>query len=433
MTLVRWVTRIRKRDWSSTTTPPGHVVSLRLDGCPGELVGSHGYGAAVVIEVSELELVWPPKLFTDQARELLTSGRRTEASLTSLLDEAFHGDAAVRLYREAVRNAPMGDPFDANPEQEAGVLLIQELASRSDQLRRYVPRRYYRARQRPEESPAPLSLTATMSEFAKIVSDLDERGYFSLAFGSACVDDADDPAAEGQRQLSEMLGENQVGGQPHVHLWPMNAGPVRDASWEWTEGAFYDLIEVLHELVARPLIRYWHDYGAEWDYSDFARRPGQAVYRWRVNELLDRSDVPLRVAEAGEDIGLLVSSAGDARDDLVERALQSPEPKAQERVAHAVAQFRARHATPRTKVDATRNLADVLELRRDLLKKELFSKDERQLFQIANEFELRHLTEHQKADYDPVFLDWVFWWFLGTIELTDRLLARQEESAPPPA
>jgi hypothetical protein len=31
----------------------------------------------------------------------------------------------------------------------------------------------------------------------------------------------------------------------------------------------------------------------------------------------------------------------------------------------------------------------------------------------------------KKGDYDPVFLDWVFWWFLGTFELTDRLLARQ--------
>jgi len=29
-----------------------------------------------------------------------------------------------------------------------------------------------------------------------------------------------------------------------------------------------------------------------------------------------------------------------------------------------------------------------------------------------------------KASYDPVFLDWVFWWYLATIELTDRLLRR---------
>jgi hypothetical protein len=24
-----------------------------------------------------------------------------------------------------------------------------------------------------------------------------------------------------------------------------------------------------------------------------------------------------------------------------------------------------------------------------------------------------------------VFLDWVFWWYLATVELTDRLLTRQ--------
>lgn len=28
-------------------------------------------------------------------------------------------------------------------------------------------------------------------------------------------------------------------------------------------------------------------------------------------------------------------------------------------------------------------------------------------------------------DYDPAFLDWVFWWYLGTVELTNRIIHRQ--------
>jgi hypothetical protein len=41
------------------------------------------------------------------------------------------------------------------------------------------------------------------------------------------------------------------------------------------------------------------------------------------------------------------------------------------------------------------------------------------------------LSDRQRGDYDPVFLDWVFWWYLATVELTDRLLARQDaEQAP---
>jgi hypothetical protein len=51
------------------------------------------------------------------------------------------------------------------------------------------------------------------------------------------------------------------------------------------------------------------------------------------------------------------------------------------------------------------------------------SADEGALFYIANGFQIRHLSERQKANYDAAFLDWVLQWFLGTIELTDRLLA----------
>ena len=70
-------------------------------------------------------------------------------------------------------------------------------------------------------------------------------------------------------------------------------------------------------------------------------------------------------------------------------------------------------------------LARVLESRRPLLKRELLRKDEGALFNIANEFDVRHRTSKQQGDYDEVFLDWVFWWYLATVELTDRLVARQ--------
>ncbi len=59
------------------------------------------------------------------------------------------------------------------------------------------------------------------------------------------------------------------------------------------------------------------------------------------------------------------------------------------------------------------------------MKEELLKQDEGALFNIANNFQIRHLNEAQKRDYDPVFLDWVFWLNLATVELTDRLLARQ--------
>ncbi|MGW1062559.1 hypothetical protein [Micromonospora rubida] len=125
----------------------------------------------------------------------------------------------------------------------------------------------------------------------------------------------------------------------------------------------------------------------------------------------------------------MVQLVDNDRRVLVERALRSPDPKAGDQVQHAIALFRGRTATTQDKRSAVVTLAHVLERRRRLLKAELLRGDEGALFHIANEFAIRHENERQKSDYDLVFLDWIFWWYLATIELTDRLLARGTASA----
>jgi hypothetical protein len=143
-----------------------------------------------------------------------------------------------------------------------------------------------------------------------------------------------------------------------------------------------------------------------------------------MNKILAASDIPLKLADQGEDTGRLVHLVEDDRAVLVDRALQSAEPAVREQVQHAIALFRSRNATAQDKRSAVVALAHVLERRHSLLKAELLRSDEGALFRIANEFAIRHENEKQRSDYDLVFLDWVFWWYLATIELTDRLLQR---------
>ena len=107
------------------------------------------------------------------------------------------------------------------------------------------------------------------------------------------------------------------------------------------------------------------------------------------------------------------------------RALHSPDSGVRDDVEHAIALFRSCTATTAERRSAVVALADILERRRPLLKSELLAKDAGALFHIANEFDIRHRDKSQQSDYDPVFLDWLFWWYLATVELTDRLLARQ--------
>jgi hypothetical protein len=115
-------------------------------------------------------------------------------------------------------------------------------------------------------------------------------------------------------------------------------------------------------------------------------------------------------------------------EDLPERALQTAATETANRVSHAVALFRSRTAGLEERRSAVVTLAGILEQRRALLKSELLTKDEGALFQIANGFAIRHHRADQRGDYDTAFLDWLFWWYLGTVQLTDQLLARQAKA-----
>jgi len=128
-------------------------------------------------------------------------------------------------------------------------------------------------------------------------------------------------------------------------------------------------------------------------------------------------------------MGRLVRAAGDDRDELVEQALQTPNPSDRNAVRHAIALFRSRGVDRENKRSAVLALHRVLEDRRPLINTELMRKDEGALFQIANQFDLRHHDQSQQDDYDPIFLDWIFWWYLATVELTDQLLARQADAS----
>ena len=92
----------------------------------------------------------------------------------------------------------------------------------------------------------------------------------------------------------------------------------------------------------------------------------------------------------GSDAGLLVHAAGDPRDALTDQALATADPRDRAEVQHAVALFRGRAVSREEKRSAIVTLARLLEERRPLVEAALNKKDAGALFQIANEFDLRH-------------------------------------------
>lgn len=358
-----------------------------------------------MLNSADWALSWPRELFLEEGTRLLTNGRLRGAGADEfqaqawteevelLLEEAFAGQEAVQEYRQSPRFG-----------------FLAELLKHADELREEVARRpYWPKRQRAFPGTARTGPAMAMDGFVQIVAALEERGYFDQTFPRGCVDDRSSAEVDASAILESHLGIGK--------LWPLS-----ESRPSWDEDSFFGLIEVLHDLVARPRRRWWHDYGSEWHYSDFARQPGRLLYRWRVNRLLEASTIPYRLASSGEDEGRLVSVPSDqARAELLETMAARG---ADDPVGHAATLFRSRDASVQDRRSAVVALAGVLEGRRSLLRNELLSKDERALFEIANGFGIRHQRADQQTDYDPVFLDWLFWWYLATVELTDQLVAR---------
>ena len=77
------------------------------------------------------------------------------------------------------------------------------------------------------------------------------------------------------------------------------------------------------------------------------------------------------------------------------------------------------------KRNAVRDLADVLERMRPEAKMVLTSQDEQDLFNLANNFGIRHDRTGQKIAYDEdIWLIWMFYHYLASIHACARLIER---------
>src|SRR6266567_4315795 len=351
-----------------------------------------------MLDVTDYELVWPPELFAAEARRFLARPRLDREAIDLLLREAFRDQSAADDMNSLAATDPWGsDPATLTPRE-----VLAELAESAYRFRRSsFPRPYWPQRHGRDEPGPYLDAPGIRMAFADLVEEFERRGYLDQAFPRPCIDDDVAPEPDPAAELEKRLGI--------ADLWPLAPG-------QWDDNTFYGLIEVYHDLVSRPSERHFHDYGnCGWHYSHFSSTAGRLVYRWRANELLQAAGISYRLADSGEDQGRMVALFDDGRSELIANAPANAQPATAARVHHAIAMFRRRGATAEDKRSALITLAGSLEERRKLIKAELGSADEGALFHIANKFAIRHQNTQQLSDYDPAFLDWVFWWYLGTV------------------
>ncbi|WP_406436616.1 hypothetical protein [Streptomyces sp. NBC_01613] len=374
------------------------------------------------LDLGNYELLWPTTLFVSEGERLFRSSNSSwEDRATWLITEALAGTTAVADFEDLPsHSAPTDDPWTSTTPgwgRRTGMdkrEWFTELVGRAAELRHAAaPRPYWPQRRGSGLSHDGSTPRDARRDFERIMGEFTDNGYLAEVFGEECVDDHSELP-----DVSEVV--NRRLGIPD--LWPF-------APDTWDEDTFFGLIEVFHDLVSRPRMRRFHSYGGcGWHHSEFHNGPARVLYRWKVNELLREAGIEYELAAEGEDLGRLVAVTDDARSVLVHRALNDSAPGITTRIRHAIALFRARDTSAESKQSAIVTLAGILEERRVLIKEQIGKLDEGALFEIANRYDLRHRRADQRGEYDEAFLDWIFWWYLATVELTTRLIASRNLS-----
>lgn len=246
-----------------------------------------------------------------------------------------------------------------------------------------------------------------------VYAALKADGYFDQSFGYYCVDAGDIHGSLG-RDLETAI---------FLHVGKSELWPIEEKIGGYDEDELFTVIEFLYDHVSKPISGHMHDFsncGMHWE--TFDPKAGRVEFRLKTNAVLGKYGDGYELSEAGE----IVELGPSGMRELLKADISIADLNVQGRVQSAIAKYRERKSTANDRRDAVRDLADVLEYLRPQLKAVINSKDESDLFHIANQFGIRHYNSQQKMQYDPsIWLSWMFYFYLATIHASLRLIEKK--------
>lgn len=368
--------------------------------------------------IEENTIRWPQELL---CRELLREVENLldgwEKRCETILRDAFTTPALANSFERLLPTSPFAEMFEEN-STKAAIQFLEDIAAHSEDFPTYMgPKILFSKRKEPKNREPFLTVPETIDSFERVVRDLRERGYLNELFGDSCPDSVDMELSP-QEVLADRYSVSRI--------WPIESTTRAGQNL----APFLDLIEALDDLVRAPIVRSWHSFGEpHWDNSETSRWRGQEIYRWEVNRVLEKSELPYVIVSHGADAGYVAERFEADFADLANELMEIDNDGLKNRIDIAIALFRNRSGGRESKNSACVKLAGILEERGKILKENLDKPDERDLFKIANNFALRHRRDNQKDDYAPEFLDWIFWTYMATISLTEKLIKRDSPTS----
>ncbi len=279
-------------------------------------------------------------------------------------------------------------------------------------------RRYYSTRSG-KLSDQKITLDDMKSMFISFYESLEGGGHFQEYFGYCCVDAGEVPG---------LLGNN-IPAIIRFHLRKDNLWPIKKHIAEYSEDDMFDIIEFLYDHISKPLDGYYHQFGdCGYHYSSFDGDSGRQLYREQLNILLEDYSEGYELNSQGE----ILACGPHGTAFLLQADVPSKDENIRGRINNAILIFRRYKSTFDDRRHAIRDLADVLEYLRPAIKSIITKQDESDLFNIANNFGIRHHKEDQKSNYDKsIWYSWMFYYYLATIHACLRLIEKAGQHRSP--
>jgi len=271
-------------------------------------------------------------------------------------------------------------------------------------------RRYYSSRNKPKK----LTIEELYVRFKNLYLLFRNRDYFKL---KARITSTDLP-----EEIKYKAGLS-IGFQPFpITKWE---------SYDITEDHVFDVLEFLYDHVSKP-----GDWGyvtdeTGYNYHDYVSyddADGQKEFREEANRFLCEYKTGFELTSDGTILAL----GTDGLQQIIDAQIEPyDEINVDRKVRDAIHKWRNRNLDIKERRQAIRELADVFEWLKKTKKlgKILKHKDESILFDIANNFAIRHHNPEQKRDYDEsIWYSWMFHFYLATYHAVIRLLKREESN-----
>jgi hypothetical protein len=202
-----------------------------------------------------------------------------------------------------------------------------------------------------------------------------------------------------------------------------------------TEDHIFDSLEFLYDRVSKPGVLVgmidetgWNYY----DYNNYDDEAGEGEFRKKTNAFLADYKTGFELTKEG----IILAKGTDGLQHIMDaEIIPYDEVNVDSKVRNAITKWRNRHLSLSEKKEAIRELADVFEWLKKTkeLDTVLDGKDESALFDLANNFSIRHHNPNQKTNYDrTIWYSWIFHFYLATYHAVIRLLIKKEKETDRP-